>query len=902
MPITFLKSWTIDVDRMPSYAMFRGQFELSLDYKILEMIGKLPPDRLADDKKVTLLTVLNNIDKKTNILKISHTPIYGLGRFYANRGDNTSPIVMPRTIKHTLFKYLGWVDLDMVKGHPSIMINVARLATPSLDLKYVRRYIEENDAITREVQQFYTPEGEDEPILPVDTVKFLFNLLIYGGGLPRWINDVAQNEGIEVKTSAMHPFVRDFQKDCHQVMNLIYTNNPGMVAKVHKEGDDEHADKRRTVSYFWQCLENEIVHISAKVLITSGIMEHRKFALEYDGICFCPKDSGINPIGPDMDSILFDVNSTIMSKTGMNVTMKWKPYHKDHILQDVIDDRVSIPVVATPVGGGGVDVVEIISDDFTFENWIPITHGANEFNQLIERDHFKVMESGDYYCDLGGGKTHQYSKQQIQNKFQQYNIDIGIGKKLKKKYLVDMWMDSPTIRCYARFGMYPPPLVCPRNVYNLWKPFAVETLTVLEKDEHGKCIIPEELNEYINTAVAFLNHHIMIMTNRDIDVYEYFMGWLCFLFTHPALKSGKMPYFLGSPGNGKSELANLIRHLVGPDPITLTTSTPDRDVYGTFNPKMMTAYLIIIEELDEKQTKEYTGKIKHILTGTEIGVYPKGKNLITINSYHKMMALSNNIGDPPIASTEDDRRNLLIRCSDELIIKKNPIVNTQYFRDCREYSQDPRVQMVFYERLLEKYTNPKFIEIQLPISQYQLLQQQSNREAVDLFLENYVRMNAESDQITKSNIELFGSFTNWATDTKCPYSTSQNKFTRHLGSFIMKLPDDCYHKTKHSRTGNGYILYIDALKIHYGIESDNMPSGLIPSLIPITTTATINPELGGGETMESFNRVTCPSSSLARRPREDDPNEIEEDFNAIVKPKEKKSKGTNNTLKKSTTL
>ena len=27
------------------------------------------------------------------------------------------------------------------------------------------------------------------------------------------------------------------------------------------------------------------------------------------------------------------------------------------------------------------------------------------------------------------------------------------------------------IRCYDNFGIFPPPLVCPENVYNLWMPF-----------------------------------------------------------------------------------------------------------------------------------------------------------------------------------------------------------------------------------------------------------------------------------------------------------------------------------------------------------------------------------------------------------------------------------------------
>jgi hypothetical protein len=33
---------------------------------------------------------------------------------------------MPRIIKNTLYHYAGWIDIDQVKGHPTLLLEIAK--------------------------------------------------------------------------------------------------------------------------------------------------------------------------------------------------------------------------------------------------------------------------------------------------------------------------------------------------------------------------------------------------------------------------------------------------------------------------------------------------------------------------------------------------------------------------------------------------------------------------------------------------------------------------------------------------------------------------------------------------------------------------------------------------------
>jgi hypothetical protein len=240
------------------------------------------------------------------------------------------------------------------------------------------------------------------------------------------------------------------------------------------------------------------------------------------------------------------------------------------------------------------------------------------------------------------------------------------------------------------------------------------------------------------------------MCNHDPVAYEYLKYWFGFLLSSPAEKSS-MPNIIGSPGSGKSEMMNFIISLIG-ESRCLVTSKPQDDVWGTFNSLISNKYLVILEELTEKQTLEYEGTIKDLITGGRLTINTKGVKQYKIDSYLKFIALSNTVTCKTITG---DRRNVLIKCSDEFI------GNSEYFARLREYQADKRVQMLFYERLLQLPDLSVFRSKPIPVTEYQRAIQNSNREDHDLFMEHWILSNTSVDKVTVSSKHFYNSYMSW---------------------------------------------------------------------------------------------------------------------------------------------
>jgi hypothetical protein len=64
----------------------------------------------------------------------------------------------------------------------------------------------------------------------------------------------------------------------------------------------------------------------------------------------------------------------------------------------------------------------------------------------------------------------------------------------KVKLFINTWTTgNDKIRCYESFGIFPPPLVCPDNVYNLWMPFEAEKIKTYTPNEEALEFILHDL-------------------------------------------------------------------------------------------------------------------------------------------------------------------------------------------------------------------------------------------------------------------------------------------------------------------------------------------------------------------------------------------------------------------------
>ena len=213
----FLKSWTIDLSKIPVYTAFKGTYKVQLDYPLLSnMMNRDDIPEINEDRKMVLkrnldgdIKIVDNkeitikgVNQATGHLNIIHNQRFGLGRFYPD--DTISPICVSRHIKHTLSHYLKWVDLDMVKDHPTILFNIAK--TNNVSNPSFKRYLSNPTKTFKMLIEYYSPEGS---VLNRDYLKDIFNTFIYGGGHQTWLDSMEKNI-VEIRTTILLQFVNIF--------------------------------------------------------------------------------------------------------------------------------------------------------------------------------------------------------------------------------------------------------------------------------------------------------------------------------------------------------------------------------------------------------------------------------------------------------------------------------------------------------------------------------------------------------------------------------------------------------------------------------------------------------------------------------------------------------------------
>jgi hypothetical protein len=328
----FLTNWTISVDKLPAYSAFKSTYTVHINKGLLETIYDADREYLTSERKALLKNVMDKVHN--NILHVNHAQrCKGIGRFYAD--ESISLICLSRHIKHTLFNYMGWADIDMVKGHPTIIYEIAKKTGNESLLPNFKEYLVNPQSIFDTLIEYYKPVNENKEMTysqKCDCVKNIFNIAIYGGGHNTWLKD-CEKEGIELATDIAHNFVNSFIEDCRDVINIIYKNNPDIVKRVRGDLTDEHKIKCRTMSYWCGAVENEILHICYKYLQKEKVLSHlENVLLEYDGLCFKPLVS--NEV---MLNHLATLNEKIKKETGLNVMMTFKHYKAEYLHNDLIE-------------------------------------------------------------------------------------------------------------------------------------------------------------------------------------------------------------------------------------------------------------------------------------------------------------------------------------------------------------------------------------------------------------------------------------------------------------------------------------------------------------------------------------------------------------------------------------
>ena len=313
--------------------------------------------------------------------------------------------------------------------------------------------------------------------------------------------------------------------------------------------------------------------------------------------------------------------------------------------------------------------------------------------------------------------------------------------------------NNKNMRQYQDIDIYPNSIDCPKHHYNLWKPFDIELLQDYQEDIDG---------------LKYILNHIKILCNHQEDVYEYLLDWISHLFKMPSQKPGKFILFASKQGTGKGQFCKLLSYMLGQKKY-LETSMPERDVWGDFNSAMSESYLVSIEELEFLQTKKSEGTFKSYITQPRIPINSKGKDLLRLKSYHRFIGSTNNL-DCPIKTEKDDRRNLIIRCSDE------KIGDFKYFEKLETYINSKNTQKTFYNFLMERKDIDLFMSKKIPITQYQTSLKESYEDIIYEFLRLYLDNNLNKKSTKISQKDLYKDYIEFIKSEGCNYEITTKRF------------------------------------------------------------------------------------------------------------------------------
>lgn len=394
----------------------------------------------------------------------------------------------------------------------------------------------------------------------------------------------------------------------------------------------------------------------------------------------------------------------------------------------------------------------VIPDDFT-DDACEIDGCYAQVKEEFEKTHFKVTSQESFYTLAPDGTVRQSSRSGFKVAYEQLKYNELTEKGVRKCGFIDRWFIDENMRVYADADIYPPDLECPPTTFNLWVPFAME-------------LVP--LGESTPNETELIRRHILILCNNDVEMASYFEKWIAQMIQYPSVKT-IMPTFISKQGAGKGTLMKLFQRMFGENKVRNEVSTPSRDVWGNFNGMMRQAFLVNIDELSGRDSREAEGALKTLIKSDTITINEKGVNSVSVKSYARFICTTNNAD--PVSVTADDRRNCVIRTSDELC------KNTEYFNKMYTLLGDTNVVRNVYEHFKTLPCPKNFDEMPIPQSEYQKSMVELSITPIEQWIREYALCRSGISKISAS--EAFLLFDQWKTDNKIHYEINAPKFAQY---------------------------------------------------------------------------------------------------------------------------
>jgi energy-coupling factor transporter ATP-binding protein EcfA2 len=743
-----------------------------------------------ENEKQQLMNYQKNYKKKKGGVAVRYLRTHKskLGRVYAFKSLGLTAFA--KKTRNTLIDNT-MIDIDLKNAQLQLLRDICN--SNNIDCPCLDEYSDEREPILKEMMDKYNVSR--------DACKKLFIRMTLGGTFWGFAYDNHIARDFEPTE-----FINDFQEELNHIGKQLIADNDTLwnstKLKIDKNNkqirDTNEANKKWNTenptlpqkptgkrektaygSFLSKILQEWEVRILECMYIylrdNTDIVNGDYFVYEYDG-CKLLRDR-VEKYG--VDKLIEELEGSITSSLGFKMKLDVKPMDKIH---EKFECEFVEDILERPLYEYDTSNYEAMKADFEEEN-------------------FKIMKSGNFLCKINNGTWAFKKKSEMITTYE--HLSVAVVKENKKtketeienKCFINLWLKDINMKRYDDVDVFPPPRICPHNMFNIWTPFRGEIL----KDKG-----------YIQRkwAIDMVEKHMLTMCDNDVDVFNYLRLWIGQLLKYPAIKSN-VPIFTGNQGSGKTSIFNMLTAILGEDKCVETTS-PDNDIWGTFNGMLSNSFLVVINELEKKQMSSSLGKIKGLVTDNALTINIKGVPQYKINSYHRFGMTTNK--EDPFTTTKDDRRMWIVRVCDDLIGNKH------YFDDFYDMLKMDDCIATLYDYFYNLEGVDNFNNVPKPVTDYQQILVGINTDIVDDFWKEFSQEHYyRPDKVFEENCSvLYSQFTQFCKNRGCDMILSNRKF---FGSTATKRIKGITEGQKTNK-GSKKRFNINELVSHYGVVCD----------------------------------------------------------------------------------
>lgn len=428
----------------------------------------------------------------------------------------------------------------------------------------------------------------------------------------------------------------------------------------------------------------------------------------------------------------------------------------------------------------------------------------------------KIIASG-FYAEIFGisDDVKMFSKKQMYDKY--CHLSHAVDEKGKPVSFIARWIDDPKIKFYDDIDIYPKRELCPSNVYNLWRDFAMEKVKEYTEDKVG-------LEQILN--------HIKILCNHDEIGYKQLIVWMAHMIQHPEQRS-ICPTIISAEGTGKTTLYLWLEKILGKDKC-FKTSKPMLHLFGNFNSAILNKILIFLDDPEVTNPNTFNEMMKDHITAETAEIHRKGESVYVTKAFHRDFICTNNRNGLLKEEKGGSRRNLTLTASDE------KVGESTYFAELYALRDSIDSMKTFYEYLKTLPNIPLVLEKPIK-SNFQNEITALTKMPLQLWLEEfvgleYINLEQKAKRIEKGNSmnevlqegdfkvtlrisEILQKYSEFCTKNKFNYM-NENAVKIGVSLFHlkrdMKLDEDTI-ESKHTKTGNKQTFNVTKLADALGI-------------------------------------------------------------------------------------